>query len=201
MDAVDGGARPFRLEHTGVLPGEDYVWGRWHRAYLDHCAAACPLGLHERRTACGYRNTAKFVRREAEWLGCVRPIPAAWLEVIGCGLDMLRAAVDLDGEEYDQALEAAGVPEYFVIRLFGGMCSRRSLGGARTLAEAEDAIRRFQEGHPRLGCALHWPGLRMIRYERGEAMEEDRFRPRMAFTPEGVVFNAPPEGVGLTGFR
>ena len=184
-----------RLEITHIT---QFIWGFHHRSLLIQSAKACPLKLHERRERCGYRNINKFIKREGDWLGCLRPIPLVYLETICCGLETLKVAVELDVEEYDQALQFLPPPTHFVIRLGCGMCSRRNLPKECSLAQAQELIRQFQLEQPRLGCCLHWTGLLSLFFEKGELVREDRYRPEFILKREGVSFGPTGQRVGTT---
>ena len=118
---------PFRLERREIRSLTDFVWGYHHRAYLLHCADSSSLTLHDRKARCGYRNVNKFIKREGDWLGCLRPIPVVYLQVIGCDLESLKAAIVFDQEEYDQAINFTLCPREFVVRLMATMYTPHAL--------------------------------------------------------------------------
>jgi len=188
------------LEPIEITTLDQYVWGFHHRTLLLQCADACPLSLHERRERCGYKNVSKFVKREADWLGCLRPIPLVYLETIGCDLDVLKQAVALDGQEYDQALRLLPPPRHFVIRLGSGMYSRQSLPENCTIEQAQELIRQFQHGQPRLACCLDWSSMRTLFFEKGELVREVLYPPQFIVTREGVSFGGG-IGVSMTSFQ
>jgi hypothetical protein len=186
------------LEPIEITTVDQYVWGFHHRTLLLQCADACPRSLHERRERCGYKNVSKFVKREGDWLGGLRPIPLVYLETIGCDLDVLKQAVTFDGQEYDQALRLLPPPTHFVIRLGSGMYSRRNLPRECSLAQAQALIRQFQLEQPRLGCCLHWSGLLSLFFEKGELVRKDRYRPEFILARDAVSFGPTGVHVGTT---
>ena len=186
-----------RLEMTNVT---QFTWGFHHRFILIESAAACPLSLHERRERCGYKNTNKFIKREGDWLGCLRPIPLVYLETIGCDLETLRKAVVLDGEEYEKALPLLPPPRCFAIRLGCGMVSFRDLPDNCSVEQAQALIQQFQAEQPRLGCCLDWSGMRTLFFEKGELVREVLYPPQFIVTREGVSFGGG-IGVSMTSFQ
>ena len=186
------------LERLVIRDFNQFTWGYHHHSYILKRAGACSLTLHEKCERMGYRNVSKFIRRESDWLWCLRPIPLMYLDTISCNLEALKSAVALDGEEYDQAIQFLPSPTYFVIRLGCGVCSRRTLPANCTLAQAHELIRQFQIEQPRLGCCLDWPGMRTLFFKQGELIREDRYRPQFILTREGVAFGPRGLGVGTT---
>jgi len=189
---------PFCFERRAIQCLNDYAWGYHHRAYLLHCADTCTLTLHERREQCGYRNVNKFIKREGDWLGCLRPIPVVYLQTIGCDLEVLKAAVVIDQEEYDRALQFTLHPREFIVRLMSAMYTPHALPQGCTLEQAQVEIRAFQEKHPNLSCCLSWPGLRALFFEKGKLVKETLYRPEFIETREGLSFGENGQGLGQT---
>lgn len=180
---------------------EDFVWGYHHRAYIVHCADNSPRSLHERKDACGYRNVNKFIKREGDWVGCLRPIPLTYLQIIGCDLETLSAAVRQDQEEYEQALQFTLHPRKYVIRLMGAMYAPRTLPENCTLEQAEAEIAAFQAEHPNIRCCMSWAGVRTLFYKNGVLHSEMTYRPEYTVTKEGVSFGLTGMGEGVMHFK
>jgi len=190
--------KPFRLERREIRSLADFIWGYHHRSYLLHCFETCALALHVRRERCRYRNVNKFIKRESEWLGGLRCVPAIYLEVIGCDLEILKTAVVHDQEEYDRALQFTLHPHEFVVRLMSAVYTPHELPPDCTLEQAKAEIAAFQKAHPNLLCCINWPGLRAMYFENGELTKEVFYRPKYVETREGISFGDNGQGVGET---
>lgn len=78
------------------------------RAYKDETKLA---------EVCGYRNLTRFRFHRMEWDNLERPVPTKYLAEIEVDLNTLRFTVELDGEEYEKALDLPFFPKQAIIRL------------------------------------------------------------------------------------
>ena len=75
------------------------------------------VSTNELLTACGYGNIDKFEKHRIEWDQLLRQVPLSYLSSIGVDMKAITLTIEVDKEEYMQALRVPLYPRAAVVRL------------------------------------------------------------------------------------
>jgi hypothetical protein len=137
---------------------------------------------------CGYSDYAKFVRRLGQWVSLSVPIPRKYFDEIGIDYHVLDFVVELDNEEYANALNTQFLIENFEERIMAGIYLPISLPGKMTEPEAIDYIRSFQR-ETKFRCCINVTGLKSIYVEPDGTVKYEYLKPVMTTTKDLFVFS------------
>ena len=110
---------------------------------------------------CEYASLNKFRIHRKAWVNLERPIPIKYLRAIGVSLDTLRFTVELDGEEYEQALSLPFSPRKAVIRVMPTIFSTVELPEG---VNEEDAIFVLKKMSRKIGkyCFINFDNVKTV---------------------------------------
>ena len=94
----------------------DYMPFRHTRTYIRSKSILFPSN-HSLKVSIGYRIIHNFKAHRSEWDLLTRRVPIKYFSAIGVDLDVLRFALELDQQEFDQFLELPFYPKSGGIRL------------------------------------------------------------------------------------
>jgi hypothetical protein len=185
---------PFVQKMTRI---EDYEMFRNVRAFIKerYSLVPCnrkgtPLAVNEWMDHMGYRNKAKFLRRLSEWTQLVGLIPLKFLELTGIKVDQLKAMLELDKLEYQQALKLAVSPRYFQYRVMA--CVYPVVRFPQGISE-EDAIglvQSFLKEKKIPNANINYYLLKTI-WVKPDSYETVYYEPQMSIKREHISFETP----------
>ena len=183
------------------MQSEEYQWGRHHRSLIAKHAQSCPLNVHQLAERCGWVNVTAFQRHRKYWdkgLAHRRArIPITYLNALCIDWCELIHAVELDGVEYDAALERMPPPDRIIMRRRGSLCvgflslpdrptQEERYNRIQYLVECEQFFERYD------AFVLDWPGMKQVWFRAHQEPKEYLWRPRMTIIREFVDFGEPP---------
>ncbi len=191
--------------HNKFTSVEGYVRFRHTLAYIQQKDAACLDGLsaplrkkklHEMAAFVGYSqgSFSKFLRRRDWWLGLRGRIPEKYFRFIGVEPAALNFTLQLDKEEFDNALSLPVYPQNFIIRYMAAVYSPKGLPEGTTEQEAIAIIQDFQKEH-NLRCCINIHQIKTIFVEPGRGCSTVLYPPLLKRTPDGC-FVASDDGLG-----
>lgn len=106
--------------------------------------------IREMAENCGYKKFNKFVEHRKEWHELKRKIPLSYLEEIGARLDVIEFTVELDQEEFEQALNLTFSPDYFTVRMMPSVYINRKLPPGLTEKKAVEYVEEYSKKEKRI---------------------------------------------------
>jgi hypothetical protein len=164
---------------------DDYVRFRHTKAYIRGKSLLHPSSK-EIMASIGYRTLPKFKAHRREWDELLRRIPIKYLFAIGVDLDVLRFTLELDQQEYDQALELPFYPKSYGIRLMPTVYHTMEFLPQTTEEQAIQILKNYSRD-TRTYCFITVPKIKSVWVQPDGAVLTTLYRPELEINKAWVI--------------
>jgi hypothetical protein len=196
-------------KHPSVNSVEDFLFCRNTKLYLSQCAnrAGVVFSLKPNpptvaaMKAAGYNDWQKFVTHAQLWHDLERPVPMGYVSHLGLDLEVLKAVVGFDAENFEKALTLPLRPKVWTLRLMPGVYQVVSFPKElQTEQECIEHIRKLQKSDPlvsRCRAVINTIGLKAIWFEPDGRIWISYRKPTLTFTKTHLFFGSDGRHIGV----
>ena len=145
----------------------------------------------------GYKNYAKFRRKLDKWTTLENPIPKKYFDAIGIAPNVLEFVVELDNQEYKNALLAPVSINNFVAKYMACIYMPQEIPSTTDELEAIQYVKKFQET-TRILCWINIAGLKTISIKPDGTIFHSYVYPSIKIENGNYVFGKSNEDIGIT---
>lgn len=186
QDGNDGRVRD-ALHHGKTNASDGFERCRHTRGYLDFLRRTCRVRREELAAASGFTDVEHFETFCSDWhRNLATPVRTDYLLVLGVDLNLLREVVEVDRQDFAQALGTPRRPRAVAIQLAPGVWPLRPVPREWT----EEGVLRWMEDFSKergLTAVLHYPNLvtHVARPQTG--LERIEYWPKLVRTASDAV--------------
>jgi hypothetical protein len=147
--------------------------------------------------ALGYSNINKFRTIKNEWDSLRRPIPLKYFDYIGADRNVLEFTLELDNEEYEQAIELPRYPRYAIVRRMAAIYKNIKIPSGLREEDARSYLFDLMAKN-RLRCCINYPELLSIFLEPNGTVNYVYYPPEIRFGKKYAVPVKDGTGIGMT---
>lgn len=131
--------------------------------------------------ASGYKHYSKFVIHKKEWDQLIRKIPLGYFNFLGVDRKVLDLTLELDYQEYEDALELPLYPKFATIRLMSAVYTSEKIPGNMIEEEALEYIYEVVK-EKGFQCCINYPFLKTIFVDKMRGINTIYYPPEIEFT-------------------
>lgn len=145
----------------------------------------------------GYSNMNKFITLKNEWDQLKRTVPLSYFDYIGINREVLEFTLELDREEYEQALQIPRYPHSAIVRLMAAVYKNIKIPTGFHEKEAIEYLFDFMKGK-RFRCCINYPELLSIFLEPNGSVNTVYYPPIIRFTKKWAIPEQDGFGIGMS---
>jgi len=150
------------------------------KAYLNGLLNAYHFGIDTLMEISGYRKKQKFIDHQDDWHELSRKIPLKYLDEIGAKHDKLMELAELDGHEFDAALQIPRMVNAAGIRVMPAIAACHQFKEPLSEEEAVRTMKNFSNNN-RMISYISISNLKTIWIEPGDKVIISYYRPALRF--------------------
>ncbi|RKX73111.1 MAG: hypothetical protein DRP87_19465 [Spirochaetes bacterium] len=145
----------------------------------------------------GYSNMKKFITLKKEWDQLRRNIPLSYFDYIGLNREVLEFTLELDWEEYEQALQIPRYPHSAIVRIMSAVYKNITIPTGSHENEAIAYLFDFMK-EKRFRCCINYPQLLSIFLEPNGDIKKVYYPPSIRFTKTSAIPEKDGSGIGTS---
>ena len=143
----------------------------------------------------GYKNWIKFREHRIEWDNLIRNIPLKYLKELDVDVDIIKLTIELDQQEYQDALQIPLYPKCAVIRYMAAVYGTFKFPRDTPENEAVVMIQDFQK-KKRFRCCINFPTIKTIWLEPDGKISTSYYEPKIRYTKCWLMISENGKGIG-----